>query len=153
MKWKILIVIMAVFIIGALLIQLIPLPGRGNNPPVTQNINWDTPETEVLVRDACYDCHSNEIVWPWYSYVAPVSWLIYYDVMEGRDKMNFSEGRFPDDGIEEIIEVIQEGEMPPPLYLITHPSARLTEAEKQQLINGMMNSLPNISGPKNNRGD
>src|SRR5512147_1448648 len=140
MKRTIVIIIVAIIILG-LLIQLIPLPGRGHNPPVVQDTTWDTPQTAALIRRACYDCHSNETTWPWYSYVAPVSWLIYRDVIEGRQRMNFSDpnARRPD--AREIIENIQEGEMPPAVYLPLHPSARLSDAEKQQLIQGVQNSL------------
>jgi hypothetical protein len=125
----------------ALLIQLIPLPGRGNNPPVVSEPNWDSPQTRDLVKRACFDCHSNESVWPWYSYVAPVSWLIYNDVMEARSKVNFSEWDTHHRVAEEIISEIQEGGMPPSQYLLLHPDARLTDAEKQQLITGITNSI------------
>jgi len=126
-----------------LLIQLIPLPGRGNNPPVTSEPPWDSPATRALATRACFDCHSNETVWPWYSYVAPISWLVYNDTMQGRSRLNFSEwntSRLQSD-LGEITGIIQEGEMPPLIYLPTHPDARLTAAEKQQLITGLTNSL------------
>jgi cytochrome c551/c552 len=140
-KKTILWVIIGLVVLG-LLIQLIPLPGRGNNPPVISEPPWDSPQTRALAKRACFDCHSNETVWPWYSYVAPVSWLVYSDTMNGRRRMNFSEwnsGRHPD--ANEIIGRIQEGEMPPAIYLPMHPSAQLTAAEKQQLITGLTNSL------------
>ena len=134
------------FVIGivllGLLIQLIPLPGRGNNPPVVAEPKWDGPQTAALVKRACYDCHSNETVWPWYSYVAPVSWLVYNDTMEGRSRLNFSEWNRPQRGAGEMVRAIQDGRMPPAIYLPMHPSAQLTSAEKQQLINGLTNSLP-----------
>ena len=79
--------------------------------------------------------------WPLYGYVAPVSWLVYSDAMEGRSRLNFSEWNRPQSGAGEIVEVIQEGEMPPAIYLPMHPSAQLTSAEKQQLITGLSNSL------------
>jgi cytochrome c551/c552 len=140
MKKTILWIIIALVVIG-LLIQLIPLPARGNNPAVVSEPAWDSPQTRLLAQRACFDCHSNETVWPWYSYVAPVSWLVYNDTMEGRSRMNFSNwgSRHPD--VQEIIANIQEGEMPPAVYLPMHPSARLTDAEKQQLITGFTNSL------------
>ena len=142
MKKKIILwVVIAVVVLG-LLIQVIPLPGRGNNPPVVVSPKWDTPQTAALVKRACYDCHSNETVWPWYSYVAPVSWLIYRDVVEGRSRLNFSEWNRPQLGAGEIANMIQEGEMPPFQYLPLHPSAQRTATEKQQLINGITHSLP-----------
>ncbi len=69
-------------------IQFIPV--NRTTPPVTTPIKWDSPQTEQLARRACMDCHNNETVWPWYSYVAPVSWEIYYDVVRGRQQLNFS---------------------------------------------------------------
>lgn len=134
-------VIIGLVVVG-LLIQLIPLPGRGNNPPVTSEPNWDSPQTRALAKRACFDCHSNETAWPWYSYVAPVSWLVYNDTMQGRSRMNLSEWTSrPQPGVGEISGIIQEGEMPPAVYLPMHPTAQLTAAEKQQLINGLNNSL------------
>ena len=141
-KRKVLLWVVIAIILAGLLIQLIPLPGRGHNPAVVSEPKWDNAQTATLVKRACYDCHSNETVWPWYSYVAPVSWLIYGDVMEGRSKMNFSDWNRRQRDAREIVEVIQEGEMPPFQYLPMHPEARLTAAEKGQLISGITNSLP-----------
>jgi len=140
-KMAILWILIGLVVLG-LLIQLIPLPGRGNNPPVLSEPNWDNPQTRLLAKRACFDCHSNETVWPWYSYVAPVSWLVYNDTMQGRARLNFSEWNSRSQrGAGEITEKIQEGEMPPAIYLPMHPAARLTSAEKQQLITGLNNSL------------
>jgi hypothetical protein len=142
MKRKTMLWILVGVIMVGLLIQLIPLPGRGNNPAVVSEPPWDSPQTRALAKRACFDCHSNESVWPWYSYVAPVSWLVYSDVMRGRSRLNFSEYLTgPQRGANEITRVIQEGEMPPAIYLPMHPSAQLTTAEKQQLITGLTSSL------------
>jgi hypothetical protein len=142
MKKRVILWVVIGIVILTLLIQLIPLPGRNNNPLVVAEPNWDSPQTRALVKRACFDCHSNETAWPWYSYIAPVSWLVYNDVMEGRSRLDFSEWNRPQLGAGEITEIIQEGEMPPAIYLPMHPSARLTNAEKQQLITGLRNSLP-----------
>lgn len=106
-----------------------------DNPPVTYNIQWDSPETERLWNIACADCHSNETVYPWYSYVAPVGWLVAHDTHEGRAELNVSTNHRID--VEEMIESIREGEMPPMIYTITHTDARLSDSEKQALINGL----------------
>ena len=137
---KHIIIIMTIVGIGGfLLIQLVPYGRNHNNPPVISEPNWDSPQTQELAQRACYDCHSNETVWPWYSNIAPVSWLVQHDADEGRQFLNFStwgsggEGREPG----EAIEVLSQGRMPPPIYLITHPEARLKTAEKQALIEGL----------------
>ncbi len=124
---------------GFVLIQLVPYGRNHSNLPVTGEPNWDSPQTRELAQRACFDCHSNETVWPWYSNVAPISWLVQHDTEEGREHLNFStwntggQGREP----EEAIEVIAEGEMPMPVYLIAHAEARLTPAEKQALMEGL----------------
>ncbi len=124
---------------GFVLIQLVPYGRNHTNPPITGEPNWDSPQTRELAQRACFDCHSNETVWPWYSNIAPISWLTQHDTEEGREHLNFStwnnggQGHEP----EEAMETIAEGEMPMPVYLITHPEARLTAAEKQALIDGL----------------
>jgi mono/diheme cytochrome c family protein len=141
MKKTILGVIIALVVVG-LLIQLIPLPGRGNNPAAVAEPPWDSPQTRALSKRACFDCHSNETVWTWYSYIAPVSWLVYNDTMAGRRRLNFSEWTTGSQlRTREIAEVVQSGEMPPAIYLPMHPPAQLTAVEKQQLITGLINSL------------
>jgi cytochrome c551/c552 len=103
---------------------------------------WDSPQTEQLAQQACFDCHSNETVWPWYSSVAPMSWMLQRHVDEGRAELNFSEwgmGREEEEGeeAEELVESVIEGEMPPANYLPLHPEARLSAAEKETLAQGL----------------
>ena len=76
---------------GFLLIQLIPYGHQHTNPAVQQEPNWQDTQTRDLVSRACFDCHSNETKWPWYSNIAPVSWLVQRDVQEGRQHLNFSD--------------------------------------------------------------
>lgn len=135
--------IVVLAIAGLLLIQLVPYGRSHTNPPVVSEPQWDSPQTRDLAKRACFDCHSNESVWPWYSNIAPVSWLVQRDVDEGRSKLNFSNWGQPLQGEEgrmeprEISEVIADGEMPLPIYLIMHPEARLTPAEKEALMRGL----------------
>ena len=131
-RWLGYVVIGFVVLFG--LIQVVPYGRDHKNPAVVQEPPWDTQSRE-LARRACFDCHSNETTWPWYSNVAPVSWLVQRDVNEGRDRFNFSEwrGSLPD----EIGEVISEGEMPPWFYVLLHPKAKLSVAEKDTLIQGL----------------
>jgi mono/diheme cytochrome c family protein len=121
-----------------LVIQLIPYGRDHTNPPITEAVVWDSPRTEELVQQSCNDCHSNETVWPWYSNIAPISWLVQHDVDEGRHKLNFSEWDRPGQEIDESAETIREGEMPVWYYTITHRDASLSEAEKQELIDGFL---------------
>jgi hypothetical protein len=131
-----------------LLIQLIPIRPQPN-PPVLAEPAWDSPGTRALAQRACFDCHSNETVWPAYSYVAPVSWLVVHDTVDGRRQLNFSAWGDPQLSGREARELnpdkirreIARGSMPPRIYLLTHPEARLTDAEKQQLIDGLIASL------------
>ena len=143
------VVLLSVCVAIFLLIQLIPYGRDHTNPAVVAEPAWDLPETRALAVRACFDCHSNETIWPWYSNVAPISWLVQRDVDEGREKLNFSEWRVyveNEDGEDEekeyewddIEEVIRSGEMPLPIYLVQHPEAKLSLAEKEQLIEGLL---------------
>lgn len=138
---KILLIVVAILAGGFLLMQLIPYGRNHNNPPVISEPTWDSPQTQALAERACYDCHSNEVEWPWYSSIAPVSWLVQHDVEEGREHLNFSEwgnGRGEGEEGEDMAEVIYDGEMPPRVFLITHPEARLTDGEKRMLAQGLL---------------
>ena len=119
------------------LIQLIPYGRDHVNPPVSQEIQWDNPQTRDLAVRACYDCHSNQTEWPWYSNIAPVSWLIQHDVDGGRRVLNFSEWNRPQPRAARAVEQVQSGNMPRFYYVPLHPSANLTPAEKEALIQGL----------------
>lgn len=121
------------------LIQLVPYGRNHTNPPVVSTPMWDSPRTVELFDRACADCHSHDTVWPWYSHVAPVSWLVQHDVDEGRAKFNVSLwGVQRENEGDEAAETVETGEMPFRPYLLTHPEARLTEAEKNDLIQGLL---------------
>ncbi len=121
------------------LIQLIPIDRT--NPPATQEPAWSSPEARALVKQSCFQCHSNETEWPWYSYIAPASWLIRWDVSNGRREFNFSEWDKRPGELDEMINEIQEGGMPPLQYTLFHPDARLSDQQKQDLINALTSSL------------
>ncbi|MHC4937839.1 MAG: heme-binding domain-containing protein [Planctomycetota bacterium] len=118
-------------------IQFIPVGEGTTNPPVTKAVQWDSPRTEELARRACYDCHSNETSWPWYAHIAPVKWLITHDVHEGREHLNFSEWDREQDDAKEAAHEVEEGEMPLQIYTLMHPEARLEDAAKAHLIEGL----------------
>ncbi len=135
---RLLAVVGVVLLTAVLLIQLVPYGRAHENPPVRAEPQWDSAQTRALFMRACGDCHSNETQWPWYSTIAPVSWLVQHDVDEGRAKCNVSEwGRFKQE-CEEAAETVSEGSMPPWFYLLTHPAARLDAAERRRLIDGLL---------------
>lgn len=131
----------AAMIAAALAIQLIPYGHSHSNPVVRAEPSWDSAETRTLVSRACRDCHSNETTWPWYSYVAPVSWAVQRHVSEGRNELNFSEWDRSQE-VDEIIEVVRDGSMPPRYYTLMHPEARLTGAEVEALMRGLQATFP-----------
>ena len=134
-RWKKVLIAVALSLAGLFLVaQVVPYGRAHTNPPVTAEPTWDTPATRALARTACFDCHSNETQWPWYSHLAPTSWLVQYDVDEGRSALNFSEGSGEAD---EASEAVREGEMPPRIYLVTHPEARLSAADRERLARGL----------------
>ena len=129
-----------------LAIQVIPYGRSHSDPPVVQEPNWDSPQTRALAKRACFDCHSNETTWPWYSNVAPISWLVQRDVNEGRQRLNFSEWGIGRQETRNIARVVERGSMPPFYYVMLHPSANLTAAEKQALINGLQATFGTSGG-------
>ena len=124
-------------------IQFIPVDRT--NKPVKKSENFvdvlQTPgNVQKILKNACYDCHSNETKYPDYAYVAPISWSIKDHVNEGREHLNFSEWtKFnPDlkkDALERAIETVQNGKMPLPGYIVYHPEANLTGADRKILVN------------------
>lgn len=134
----------ALTIVGLAVAQLIPI--SRDNPPAHTAVKWDSPQTQALAGRACLDCHSNETRWPWYGYIAPGSWLLKNHVNGGREELNFSElNNLPAFRqarvVEDVGQQIRNGAMPPADYLILHPDARLSDAEKRQLIQGLQQSL------------
>jgi len=134
MKYK----LFGIAVIAIAGIQVIPYGKDHTNPQVVAEPKWDSPQTRELFFRACGDCHSNETKWPGYGNVAPVSWVVYHDVVEGREHLNVSMwGVQKKNEGDEAYEEFQEGEMPPWFYLIPHPEARLSTSEREQLLNGL----------------
>ncbi len=130
-----------VLVAGFAAIQFVPYGRNHTNPPVRAEPQWDSPATRQLAVVACFDCHSNQVAFPWYSNVAPVSWLVQKDVDEGRKKLNFSEWDRPQDEGEDAGESVAKGEMPPLIYTLTHLEARLSPDEKSALVRGLNATL------------
>ncbi|HEU4364621.1 MAG TPA: heme-binding domain-containing protein [Candidatus Krumholzibacteria bacterium] len=117
-------------------IQLVPYGRDHSNPPVTMEPRWNSADTKATFHRVCGDCHSHRTEWPWYSHVAPASWLVQHDVDEARSEFNVSN---PDGGKEahEAAEMVLEGKMPLKQYLLAHPEAKLTEEEKRAFAIGL----------------
>jgi hypothetical protein len=122
----------------AIAIQFIPFGRDHTNPPVRVEPAWDSPQTRALFFRACADCHSNQTIWPWYSHIAPVSWQVQRDIQEGRAAFNISEWDREDQEGDDAADKFQDGEMPPLPYLLAHSSARLSAAERQAFIAGLV---------------
>lgn len=136
-RWKkvLLGIIIVLAVVG---IQFIPYGHAHSDPAVVAEPNWNSAGTRDIFFRACADCHSNETHWPWYSYVAPVSWLVQNDVSEGRAHLDVSmwgvqrrnHGR-------DAAGQVERGDMPLWYYLPMHPKAKLSKAEKTAFINGL----------------
>ncbi len=148
----------------AIAIQFVPV--NRTNPAVDLNqdylkVSAAPAEVARILRASCYDCHSNEAKYPWYAYVAPVSFLVQNHIQEGRSKVNFStwgssSAHDQSEALEEIPETIAEGEMPLWDYKLMHPEAKLSEAEKRTLIdwfNSGNNATGQTGGDKNHHGE
>lgn len=135
------------WILGGLVLALVLMqfihPVRLNPPAVggrdLMAANPPPPKVAALLRAACYDCHSDEIKWPWYSHVAPVSWWLVGHINEAHEKLNFS--KWPHDEPlrtkkkwRNISEQVSSREMPLPSYTWMHPAARLSAADRQLLV-------------------
>ena len=118
--------------------QFVPVDRR--NPSVDASKTIFTteklpPPVQAVFTRSCQNCHSNQTAWPWYSYVAPISWIIASDVHGARNKMNFSEwGGYPankrEEKLEEICEQLTNGDMPDLKYMLLHRTARVTPEER-----------------------
>jgi Haem-binding domain len=121
--------------------QLLPVV-RSNPPTDSTRTLYATaavpPDVRSILERSCGDCHSNDTRWPWYSHVAPASWLVAFDVREGRTDLNFSDwARYPVETkghkLEAICRRVRQGEMPDVKYMLIHRGARLSESDRETL--------------------
>jgi hypothetical protein len=128
-------ILTVIFVLFAIFVLIQFYPVNRDNGPVVADFNGDPAVKQILER-SCYNCHSNETKWPWYSHVAPVSWLVASDVHEARQHFNFS--NWQNMKLVDQLAVrrgawkhVEEGSMPPGLYLLMHSDARLDANEKE----------------------
>jgi hypothetical protein len=119
------------------LLQIIPYGRTHSNPPTISEPKWDSPRTRELAKRACFDCHSNETKWPWYANVAPFSWAVQFDVEVAREVVNYSEWDRTYDLAGYSGKRTADGNMPPYKYMMAHPEANLTPAERDELARGL----------------
>lgn len=119
------------------LMQLIPYGRTHSNPPITQEPKWNSPRTRELAKRACFDCHSNETKWPWYANVAPMSWVMEFDIEAGRSVINFSEWNRTYPLAVYSSQSILQGGMPTLKYKMAHPEANLSPQESLELARGL----------------
>ena len=126
---------LALLVVAVVLVGMQAIRPSRDNPPVTGDL--DAPaDVKLVLRRSCYDCHSNETRWPWYTNIAPVSWLVANHVKEGRAELNFSqwssyEPKKREHKLEEIEDEVREGEMPIGNYVWIHGDAKLSEADSK----------------------
>jgi len=121
------------------------IPAKRTNP-VAQGVLVAPPQIEATLRRACYDCHSNQTRWPWYSRIAPVSWFVVRDVNLGRKEINFSEwgSYYPATRrrkLQWMGRSLNEENMPPWYYRLTHPGVGLTDADRDALEHWIESTL------------
>lgn len=135
------------YILGGLVVVLIVIQLIPTELPATSSDNAGdiiksglvSQNVATLLKTSCYNCHSHETEYPWYSHVAPTSWLIAHDVREAREELNFSTWSDYDlrkmlSKLEDIATEVGEGHMPMPIYTVMHPSARLSDEQRELII-------------------
>lgn len=139
---KIVLGVIAGIVVVLGLVQFWPL--ELSNPPILSEPEWDLARTREIAERACFDCHSNETVWPWYAHIVPTGNLLEKDVLDGRAVLNFSEWAqtcCTEEQRDKMAEVVNTGEMPIPYYVILHPEADLTINERGDLVNGLIETM------------
>jgi hypothetical protein len=145
MKRKI-IMLASAGIILLIVMQFIPYGKNHTNPGNSIEPVWNNSTTRSTFMRVCGNCHSNETSWPWYSNIAPVSWLVWNDVAKGRRNLNISEW-----GKQEInkgafaADELKDGYMPPASYSAIHPEAALSDTEKLEFIKGLKSTFKNTN--------
>jgi hypothetical protein len=138
-RWKMILGGLLLLLLVAQFIQVdLPAVSKDNPGDIVKS-GLVSQEVANLLKTSCYSCHSNETVYPWYSYVAPSSWLVKRDVAEGRDELNFSTWTELDQRkmikkLDDIVTEVGEGNMPMPMYTLIHSSAKLDDTQRQLIV-------------------
>jgi Haem-binding domain len=137
-----------------LVLQLVPYGRDHTSPTATKQVELATAQQRELFRTACQDCHSYNTDWLWYSNVAPVSWLIQSDVDGGREHFNLSTWDRPQPELSDVVDQIENGEMPPLKYWISpyHRNARLSDTEMRAIHRRSGTALSNGRFPATEHG-
>jgi hypothetical protein len=147
--------IFLVLLVLLVLAQLIPRPAKNINPAITPNdITQVMPVPEnvqAILKKSCYDCHSNNTVYPWYASIQPVALFLNNHIVEGKGELNFSEfgtykAKRQHRKLEEIIDEVKENEMPLSSYTLIHGDAKLTIEQRQAITDWALAAQKTIPG-------
>jgi hypothetical protein len=147
---QILAIVGALLVVVLIVLSIQAVAKNRSNPPVIAEPQWDSPETRQLAERACFDCHSNETKWPLYSGLPIISGLIEKHVLDARKDLNFSEwgvagreqeGEEAGEKVYDPMHYAENDKFPQPPYSWMHPKARLTQAERDQLVQGLTATL------------
>jgi len=135
-------------LVGFAIIQFIPVDKV--NKPVDQSKNFvkvenTPPKVAALLKNACYDCHSDETVYPKYAYIAPFSWSVKSHINDGREHLNFSVWRtynkdLKQNMLKNSMQTIESKVMPMPAYIVYHQEANLSK-DKRMLLNNYFKEI------------
>ncbi|HST53172.1 MAG TPA: heme-binding domain-containing protein [Pyrinomonadaceae bacterium] len=136
LKWVV-IVLVVLFVAAQAYRPTLSTPPPDDSKSMSANTHM-TPEVSSILERSCNDCHSSKTSWPWYSQVAPVSWYLKNHVDEGRREFSMSDwGTYPAKKaarkLGEICEQVKKGDMPLKSYLLLHPTAKLSDADRKTL--------------------
>ena len=141
------------FIASCVVVAVVAACADLENPPVTRSVTFVDQETEDLARRACMPCHSHETEWLWYAQVPGVQAALVADVTAAREHLNFSTWDRPQENLDDIAEKVRGREMPPALFLTTHPEADLSDQERERLIAGLAATFAADPPPRDGRDD
>jgi hypothetical protein len=147
-------IVVVAAVLAFVAMQAVPYGHDHANPQVTKDAPWPSQQAAAIARASCYDCHSNQTKWRWYTHIAPASFYTVHDVKEARAALNFSEWDQPQRAAHDLEDVIRGGSMPPREYTILHRGTSLSAADKKTLLDAIasMDPPPGGGGGEGGRG-